>query len=225
MADVDFYGSVRFYGEVIGADATSLTLPANCITDTNVSAGADLQRSKFLEEALVSYPIDMSNFRVWDAMQTLLSATAATDDLAFVGGTFGTDQPMIKTGDLGAAGATTRRCRFLVALPAEYVSGGDVQIRVAAKMDGTQADTSCTLDVEAYEVDKNDGVGADLVSTAAQDMNDTTIANYDFTVTATALARGDWLDVRLSIAVNDGASYAAIQALVCSVELRCDIKG
>lgn len=220
---------MRSYGDmVVDGDftATTMTLPNSCVGNAQVKAAAAIDRSKLAEDALVSFPIDMSNARVWDAVNTLLTATANNDDLAFVGGTFGTDQPMIKTGDLSAAGSTTRRCRFCqVDVPAEYVAGGDFQIRVIAKMDGLAADTSCTVDIEAYKVDKNDGVGSDLCTTAAQSMNSTTVANYDFTISAATLSRGDWLDVRLTIVMNDAAGYGNVQGLVCSIERRCDIQG
>lgn len=184
-------------------------------------------RSAFLELAeLQSFPIPLTDFRVWDAMQTLLPGTPSSDDLGLVGGTFGTATPSIRSEDLKTAGATNKRARFLVQLPWEYVAGESISLRFMAGMITTVAGTSATLDCEAYKIqdDPDDAIGSDLVSTSAQSMNSLTFANLDFVITPTTLSPGDILDVRLTIAVNDGASATAVIAGLTSAKLLADVR-
>ena len=69
------------------------------------------------QDANAIFPVGLESLRVWNAYQTNLPGTAATDDLALIGGTFGTAPPTISAGDLKAAGATTRYARFQMQLP------------------------------------------------------------------------------------------------------------
>ena len=183
-------------------------------------------RSSAIQESLAVYPVDLTSFRIWDAFHTNLPGTSATDDLGLVGGTFGTGVPSLETYDVGALGALSIRGRVMIMLPIEYVAGETVQIRVSAGMVTTVADTTATVDIEAYESAK-DGLktGSDLCTTAATDINSLTFANVDFTITAATLSAGDWLDVRLTVAVNDGATGPEVKGRVGSVELLCDVKG
>ena len=183
-------------------------------------------RSELAQTALAEYPIPLTAFRVWDALQTNLPGTAAADDLAISGGTWATHSLYLTAGDLKAAGATTRRARCVFALPPEYDAGETVNIRISAGMGTTIADTSCTVDVEIY-VNGRDGTidGSDLVTTAATTMNSTTFANRDFVVTATALLPGDELDIRVSITCTDGATATVVEPKLGAIEMLLDIRG
>jgi len=90
----------------------------------------------------------------------------------------------------------------------------------------TVADTTATLDCEAYKLqaDPDDALGSDLVSTAATTMNSTTFADIDFVVTPTGLSPGDILDVRIKTTVTDGAGATAVIAGVTSARLLCDVR-
>jgi len=163
--------------------------------------------------------------RVWDAMQTNLPGTAATDDLGLVGGTFGTAPPVINAGDCKALGATSRYCRIEVPIPECYVAGQPFALSLSAGMKTTIADVSCTLDVECYRLDKDSGISADLCSTAAQSINSVTFADKSFTITPATLNPGDMLDVRITIAVNDAASATAVTPTIAAIDRVCSIKG
>lgn len=177
-----------------------------------------------LEQATV-HVIAPTRWRVHDALQTNLPGTAATDDLALVGGTFGSASPTIQSGDLKALGvATTRYARCQVELPPEYVAGETVQLRASARMNGV-SDGTATLDLEAHQVDREGGVSSDLCATIAQDINAAPWADVTFTITATALTPGDLLDLRLAVTVNDAASGSAVVAEIGAVELLLDVKG
>lgn len=194
------------------------------IKDRHLHPTADIQRTKLTQRALVSFPVNLLDARVWDAVQTVLPATGGTDDLGLYTGTFGTSGNRIKTGDVKAAGAVTRRCRFFIPLPDGHEAGEDVQIRCFAGMETTVADVSATIDVEAYEVQADGTLSADLVTTAATTINSLTLANKDFTLTPTNLAPGDVLDVRVSIATNDAASATAVIGALAHLILRCDVR-
>jgi len=195
------------------------------VTDTFTIPNGAVPRTKVAQESLVAYPIPFSAWRVWDAPQTALPGTSATDDLGVYDGTFGTGTPYIATYDVKAAGAVTLYARAMLALPAEYDAGQTAQIRFSAGMLTTVADTTATIDVSIYESDKDTTSTGDLIDTAAQSINSLTFANKDFTITPTNLAVGDELDVRVAIAVNDGATGTAVIAAIGYAALLLDIRG
>lgn len=183
-----------------------------------------LGRSSLVQDDLAVYPIDFVNFRVHDALQTTLPGTSASDDLGLYGGTFGTSQPLIRTFDVKTL-STSLYARTQVALPAEYVAGETVKIRLGAGMITTVADTSCTADVEAYKVGKDNSLGSDICATSATSMNSLTFANKDFTITSGTLSPGDVLDIRIRVTVVDSATVGAVIGAFASCDLLADIKG
>lgn len=186
-----------------------------------------LSRSNILAEAaLQAFPIPLTSFRVFDAMNTNLPGAGATDDLGLVGGTFGTATPSLRTEDLKAAGATNNRARVLVQLPWEYIAANSVTLRFFAGMITNAADGTATLDCEVYKLqnDPDDAIGSDLYAGAAVNINSTTFANADFALTSAGLSPGDILDVRITTAVNDGATGTAVIAGITSAKLLCDVR-
>ena len=111
------------------------------------------------------------------------------------------------------------------ALPPEYDAAETIQIRAHAGMLTTVADNTATLDFEVYKSDEEAGIGADICATAAQSINSLTLADKDFTVTATGLSAGDVLDIRMTTAVNDAATGTVVKAIVGAVKIMLDIKG
>ncbi len=222
-----FDDDVRFNGVVYWGDNASTTIPNNAITNAAVDSNAAIARSKLAQDSLLEYNVPLTSMRVWDAIGTILPTTAANDDLAIFdgSGSFGTSPIELDAGDLKAAGATTRRARFSVAIPAEYVDGETVTIRVRSSTETTVADTSCTVDIEAHRQDKDGGLSAALCTTAATSMNSVTVADYSFTITPTTIVAGDQLDVRVTIACNDGATGTEVRPKIYSVALLCDVKG
>lgn len=211
--------------------AYPVSLPGDLIVPGNIrlngSISPAIAKANILALAeLQPFPIPLTDFRVWDAMQTVLPGTPATDDLGLVGGTFGTATPSLRSEDLKTAGATNKRARVLVQLPWDYQAGQSVTLRFRAGMITTVADTTAMLDCEVYKLqdDPDDAIGSDLVSTAATTMNSLTFANIDFVVTPTGLAPGDILDVRITAAVNDGASATAVIAGITSAKLLADVR-
>lgn len=182
-------------------------------------------RGELVQEDFAIYGIDFSRLRIHDAFATPLSA-AGSDDLGISsGGTFGTDAPYVTSGDVKAA-TTTRRLRFLFTLPPEYVTQQSVRVALHAGMITTVADGSCTVDVEAFKLDKAGLIdGTDLVTTAAMTINSVTFAEKDFELTSSALAPGDVLDIRITIACVDSATATAVIPAIAALALALDIKG
>ena len=211
--------------------ATPVTIDGDLVVSGDIRVTGSLTPAKAKSAILAQaenqvFPIRLTDFRVWDNMAALLPTAGATDDLGIVEGTFGTATPSLRTEDLKAAGATNNRARVLVHLPWEYVAAQSVTLRFKAGMITTVADTTATLDCEAYKLqdDPDDAIGSDLVSTSATTINSTTFANIDFTVTATSLSPGDILDVRITTAVNDAATGTAVIAGITSARLLCDCR-
>jgi hypothetical protein len=193
------------------------------IKDTGVSP--QTRASILKQDALAIFPVRLTGLRVWDAFHTNLPGTAATDDLALIGGTFGTSPPVVSAGDCKALGATSRYARFMVELPECYEAGETVTLSLSAGVVTTVASVSCTVDVECYKIDKIGGIGSDLCTTAATTINSLVFAAKSFTITSSGLVAGDVLDVRLTIAVNDAATVTAVTPTIAAIDLLCDIKG
>ena len=176
---------------------------------------------------LAKFPIPLTDFVTWDAMGSPLPSAGANDDLGLVGGTHGTNTPALQADDHKAEGsAQVNYGRVLVQLPWNYVAGQTVQLRFMAGMITTVASTDATLDIQVYkqEDDPDDAIGSDLASAAVADnMNSTTFANIDFTITATSLSAGDILDVLLSTSVDDTGTGTAVIAAVSYAQLLCDV--
>lgn len=202
-----------------------ISLPAGQLVGANLSPVAEILRTQLKQETGAPYVIPLTEFRVHDALDSFLPGTSSADDLSLDGGTFGTSGACICTSDLKAAGSTTRYARVRFALPAEYDAGQTVILRATAGMITTIADTSCTLDAEVYQDDGDTTISADLNVTNALSMNSLTFASKDFSITATSLASGSVLDIRLAVACNDAATVTEVKAAIGRVELLLDIRG
>lgn len=214
--------NLRVNGDI---SSDTMQIPSSSVGNAQVKSNAAIARSKLALESNVKYPIPLTALRVHDNFASLLPGTAATDDLAIDAGTLGTNAPRVRTGDLKAAGATTRYARLQVALPPEYDDAQTVTLRFSAGMLTTVSDGTATLDVQAYETDREGGVGSDICATAAQSINSLTLADYDFTITPNDLVAGDLLDVRIAVAINDGSTVTVVEGVIAAIELLCDIRG
>ena len=195
------------------------------LTVSETSVAAQTRATVLKQEALAIFPIDLTCLRVWDAFNTNLPGTAATDDLALVGGTFATAPPVISAGDLKNAGATSRYARFQMKLPECYDAGETVTLSLSAGMKTTVASVSCTVDIECYKIDKLSAIGADLCTTSATTINSLTFGAKAFTITPTGLTAGDVFDVRVTIACNDSGTGTAVSPTIAAIDVLCDIKG
>lgn len=182
----------------------------------------EIQRSNITKE-LKEFVIPWEHFRIWDsASNALLGAAAGTDDLGLALGTWASASPHILSSN--SSGTTvTQYARCIYPLPAEYDDGQRVRIRVHGKVD-VAAQVSNTIDIVAYESNKEAGIGSDLVTTAATAFT-TSYADIDFSLTPTGLVAGDLLDFRIAIALDDTAGANACIARLGCVSLMCDVRG
>ncbi len=182
-------------------------------------------RSQLAQESSVVYPQPWESWRVHDAYHTNLPGTPAADDLGLIGGTLGSASPSLQSEDLKAAGLTDKYARAVFQLPAEYSSGATINLRASAGMLTTIADTLAELHFEVFKSNRAAGVGSDLVTTPATDVNSTTIQDYLFGVTPTGLVAGDILDLRAHFQVNDAATGTEVKAILGAVEWLLNIRG
>ncbi len=164
---------------------------------------------------------------IYTAGQFLIELWGTPENrLECTGGTYGTNAPSLQTEDVGGNGAATAYyARAEIQLPAEYVAGQSIEIRVHAGMLTTVADQSCTVDVEAYKSDEDETSTGDLCADAAvtDNMNSLVFADVDFTITPATLSPGDLLDVRITVTADDDSANI-VKACVGSVQLLCDVR-
>lgn len=202
-----------------------LDLPAGFLTTNDLSPNAEIASSQLAQKPMQAFPVPFALCKTWDAMTVNLPAAAAADDLGFVTGTPGTDSPKLSTGDLKAAGATSRKTAFELSVPANWESGQTIELRLVVGMETTIADNSATVDVEVYKPDGTGSVGSDLCTTAAQSINSLTPANLDFTLNANSIDPGDKLIVVVTAAINDAATGTAVIGSIFDMTCRCDTRG
>lgn len=155
---------------------------------------------------------------------TNLPGAGTSTHLGLYGGTHGTSQPIIATGDFKTT-TISRKARAMVILPDRYVAASAVTLRFGAGMLTTVADTSCTLTVTAYRIGKDYTIGSQLVTTGATSINSLTASNKTFSLTSTTLNPGDVLDVLITIAGIDAATGTVVNAAIFGADLLCSIQG
>jgi hypothetical protein len=195
-------GDHQFLGHV---SAASMTVPSGSVTNSSISAVADIERSKLDQDVLKPYPVPSTSWRVWNA--------------------WGTTPWLIRSADVKTTTVTLYAACEIV-LPAEYDDGETVNIRLNAGFITTIPDGAATVDVEAYEkAGTGAALSADLCTTAATDFKSLTFANKDFNITATGLEAGSVLQVRIAMSIIDTATATAVIGAIEQVSLLCDIRG
>jgi hypothetical protein len=210
-------GTCQITGTINPGDGT--------ITNAMVSAGAEIARAKLDQDEIQEYVVPWSSFRIHDAIESLLPQPPADDDLGWPAtDTFGSVTPYLSTADAKAT-TVTAYARFQFYLPPEYDSGQTLTCRVRGGMVTTVSDDTATVDVEVHKADRDGACGADICATAAQSINNLTAADKSFTITPTGLVPGDWLDVRITVAITDGSTATAVIGRVYEVAMLLDIRG
>ena len=81
--------------------ANPTLFPGDIRVPGNITYSGDLlpapPRSALAQENNAVYPLQATDWRVWNAFHTVLPGTPASDDLGLIGGTFGTGVPSIQT--------------------------------------------------------------------------------------------------------------------------------
>ena len=187
----------------------TVIIPSGEIVNSQINSNAGIDRAKLAAEQLKdNIPLEL--LRVWDAFQTSIPTTAASDDLGLIIGTFGTDAIVVQTSDAKNT-SVTQRARFTYRLPMNYASGQPISVVAWAGMKTTVASSTATVDFEAYKKNDSTGlVGSDLVTTSATTINSLTAADKAFVIDPTGLAAGDELDIRVTIAITDVGTGTAV---------------
>lgn len=204
--------------------AFTIQIPSGEIVNSQINASAAIERSKLAQETL-KFNVPLELLRVHDAFQTDLPTTAASDDLGLIIGTFGTDAIVVQSSDSKAT-SVTQRARFTFRLPENYAAGQSISVAAWAGMKTTVSDGTATIDFEVYKKDDSTGlVGSDLVTTSATTINSLTAAAKEFTVTPTGINPGDELDIRVTIAITDGATATAVIGRIMKLYMLLSVKG
>jgi len=212
---------VMFFG-----DATSgmtCTNGSGCTLTGTVTSGAlAVDRADLVEDVLQSYGIPISELLQTTGIPLPSTETAGNFDV-----TLGTNT-LVANGEVTDNETEVSLVYFQIVLPPEYVSAGDVTIRlpVALIATGAAVDNGSTIDVSVYE-QASGAVGTDLVTTtAASFVALDTWYNKDFVVTAAGLVAGDILNVKVTASVID--SEAGAGTIVLNLDpprVLMDIKG
>ncbi len=166
--------------------------------------------------AVNDYPIPLETLKTWDAREKPLPVTAANDDFGITTGTAGTNAPTIVGRDSQSA-SLTAIAGISIPVPADYIDGEAIMVRVNAQMVTTISDDTALLDLNAY---RQAAPTVDINSIAATSMNSLTAADIDFVLTPTNVVAGDLIDLILTAAVVDGSGSAAVIAKVNTITLR-----
>jgi hypothetical protein len=177
------------------------------------------------QRAVVEYTLPLETWKKTADLTELPTAGNATD-LGLVAGTHGTNTPSLQSTDSGTI-SVTEKCRRTWTLPAEYDEGQDVQVLIHAGMKTTVSDGTATVDVECYEADKAAGLGSDLCTTSALDINNLAADTYEdkvFTIDGSGLVVGDTLDIEITVAITDTSTVPAVTGFIGKTAMRIDIR-
>jgi len=181
-----------------------------------------LRRENLIQEELTPFTIPLTSFRTSADLKTVLPENPDGTTHGLKGYTHGTQSPFLKGVVAGGASAT-EKSRVQVALPANYVSGEAVKIRLHGHIDAL-LEVANSIDVQCYESDGEAGVSADLCATAATALT-VAYADIDFVITATGLVAGDILDIELTSVLNDTGGAQAGEMRIGKAQLLCATKG
>lgn len=219
-------GDLEVSGFLIAGILATSGQVAGALSDGAFSPVASIARSKQALSYRSPYSIPLIDFRVHDAMDTRLAQDSyLADDMGLTAGTFGVSPPCISAGPIQST-STTRYARVSRAIPPAFDgSYSGITIRVYAGMSGALADTSVSLDVDAYITDATGTLGSQIVSTTAQSMNSLVAATYDFICSPSGIGVGSCLDIRLSIAAVDSATVTDVIPNIYAVDVLIDLRG
>jgi hypothetical protein len=195
---------------------------AASIVNADISASAAISRSKLAEDALAPFPVPLEAIKSNAGAALTAAETAGTFDI-----TVGTNT-LVANGEVTDNETEVSVAYFQFMLPAEYVAGGDVTIRMPAALikTGSPTNNGSTLDIEVFE-QTNATAGSDICATAAVTFAALdTWYNKDFTITATDLVAGDVITVKVTSSVVDSeAGGGTIILNLAPPTVLVDIKG
>jgi hypothetical protein len=135
---------------------------AGSIVNADISGSAAIARSKLAEDVLQPYPVPLEAIKSNAGAALTAAETAGTFDI-----TVGTNA-LVVNGEVTDNETEVSVAYFQFMLPAEYVAGGDVVIRMPAALikTGSPTNNGSTLDIEVFE-QTNATAGSDICATEA----------------------------------------------------------
>lgn len=168
------------------------------------------------------FHVPFENWRVHDAINSFLPSTSSGDDLALIGGTFGTNGWYLETADTKGA-TNTMYARQMIRVPSQWAAAESLTLSFYAGMITSVSDGTATIDAEAYKMDRAGSVsGSDVVSTDALTINSTTLAEKNFSLSIGTLSAGDLLDLRIAIAISDSLTGTVVKGRIGDVRFLVD---
>lgn len=177
-----------------------------------------LQRSEAVPEGSEVLRMRLADARQSDGQP--LAAAASAGEFGYEVGGWGTGGSLI-VGEVANGNTKTDDLRLEIPIPQNLYTGtgeivGDarsLKLRMRAHVD-VVVNTAATLDIEAYKLDDEGArTGSDLYAGSAQDVNTTSWADIDFTISLGTLSPGDMLEVVVRGIANDssGANSGRIE--------------
>lgn len=155
--------------------------------------------------------LDFTQFRIHNAMQTLLGGTPAVDDIGLVGTAFGTAAVLQS---LTADEADDDNfARILWAVPEDYVAGTDITV-TSVVTEEEIAGASAGLDLEAR---RTSDVGTELQTTDAAAITVVGGQTVVHTITGTAILAGEVLDLRFNLDIDNTAGPGTVHYNIDSI--------
>ena len=139
----------------------------------------------------------MVDFRKDGAWKTVVDATPGSSLLGQAATTAGVNL----VGNAVSGTTKSDYAQIDLVLPAWYVPGAAISVRVRAKWSTTLLTASSKVDVVA-KVAADGSLGSDICTTAAQQVT-TSFANYDFVITPTGRVAGETLTVQVALLGDD----------------------
>lgn len=162
--------------------------------DVNTFAGTISPAASSFGGTAVLRNVDARKDGAW---KTVVDSTAGSSLLGQAATTAG----VVFVGNAVSGNTKTDYAQIDFALPAWYVPGATITVRVRAKWATTLLTVSSLVDVEV-KVAADGTLGSDICTTAAQQVT-TSYANYSFTVTPTGRVAGDLLTIRFGLLGDD----------------------
>jgi len=165
-----------------------------------------------------AFSIPLTAFTKKAAIKDILADTPGTNSLG-LGDAAGSAITGTTTNS-GGTGSANETAITHFALPARYVAGQPVTVRIRSKVSVARG-ASQTVDCIVKKVG-DAALGSDICATAAQTLT-TSYADYDFTITPDSLNPGDVIYIEVALATDDtgGGNDGAPTIAAVSVRPTC----
>ncbi len=189
---------------------------------TAAKLAGDIPAAK-LATVSVAVPLPLTSLLRPATLTPLTASDGAS--LGLLVATCGTGAPLVQSSS--PATAPDRQVneggRVLIALPRQYVAGSSVQLRLRGRLTDAMANSAC-LEASVYRLDSQGGSGNPLCNAQVRDLT-TAWNDLTFSISSSALAAGDMLDVLLTARLDDAGGSSTGKAQIGRVELILNVQG